>query len=99
MEVSAKLAHHVCAPRVARQVGQLVRIGFKVVEFINVGAVEDVLVRLGADDAQLEALMWYLIEEDGSLRVEEDHHVLGVFSTETWLRLIAEPGFTTGKVP
>jgi SAM-dependent methyltransferase len=36
----------------------------------------------------------YLLRDpDGSVRVEHDRHVFGLFSRETWLRLLAEAGF------
>ena len=36
----------------------------------------------------------YLLREtDGSVRVVEDRHALGVFPRATWLRLLADVGF------
>jgi SAM-dependent methyltransferase len=42
-----------------------------------------------------------LREEDGSVRVEHDRHVEGLFSTEDWLRLMREAGFEgrTAELP
>ena len=34
----------------------------------------------------------YLIKENGNMRVEHDRHVCGVFSRNTWLRLMNEAG-------
>lgn len=40
-----------------------------------------------------------LREEDGSTRVEHDRHVEGLFSRETWLRLLGEAGCEASAVP
>jgi len=50
-------------------------------------------------DTTIEALYWYLIQEGGKLRVEEDRHTLGLFPMETWVSLIEEAGFDVEKVP
>jgi len=67
------------------------------------GAITFTLIEYTRDpdpaDTTAESLMWYLIEEEGTLRVEEDRHVMGLFSEETWLRLIEEAGFYVEKVP
>jgi SAM-dependent methyltransferase len=39
-----------------------------------------------------------LRERDGSVSVEHDRHVEGLFSRETWLRLLAEAGFAASRV-
>jgi len=39
-----------------------------------------------------------LREADGSVRVEHDRHVFGVFPRETWLRLLGEAGFRARPV-
>ena len=36
---------------------------------------------------------------DGTVRVEHDRHIEGLFSRATWLRLLAETGFTAHVVP
>jgi len=42
----------------------------------------------------------YLLREgDGSIRVEHDRHVEGLFSREVWLRLIAGAGFEPRAIP
>ncbi|MBI2913072.1 MAG: class I SAM-dependent methyltransferase [Chloroflexi bacterium] len=42
----------------------------------------------------------YLLREaDGSVRVEQDRHVLGLFPRSTWLRLISSVGFKAKAVP
>jgi SAM-dependent methyltransferase len=42
---------------------------------------------------------YLLREQDGSVRVEQDRHVEGVFSTDCWLRLLGEVGFEPAVVP
>lgn len=37
---------------------------------------------------------YLLLHSDGSVQTVHDRHVFGVFSRETWLRLLAEAGFT-----
>lgn len=49
------------------------------------------------DPGDSEAIMdmaYLLREADGSVRAVHDRHVFGVFSRDTWLRLLAEVGFT-----
>jgi SAM-dependent methyltransferase len=42
----------------------------------------------------------YLLREaDGSVRVEHDRHVEGLFPRATWLRLLSEAGFQARSVP
>ncbi|MDZ4724073.1 MAG: class I SAM-dependent methyltransferase [candidate division Zixibacteria bacterium] len=48
---------------------------------------------LDPNDTVNEMLIHYLIRKDGKLRVERDLHVLGLFSVETWHRLLTETGF------
>ena len=51
-------------------------------------------------DTTIETLMWYLIREEGrGPRVEQDRHILGLFSLATWERLMAEAGFRVEKDP
>ena len=40
-----------------------------------------------------------LREPDGSVRVEHDRHVEGLFSRATWLRLLTEAGFEPRAIP
>ncbi len=44
-------------------------------------------------DDTYEGLIVYLIREDGKLRVEVDHHTLGIFAAEVWPTLLREAGF------
>lgn len=50
-------------------------------------------------DTVYEALMLYIIRENGRLRVEHDLHRLGLFSIETWRRLLRETGFEARETP
>lgn len=50
-------------------------------------------------DTTIESLCWYLIREGGQLRVEQDRHVLGLFSLDTWLRLMDKAGFEAETDP
>jgi len=44
-------------------------------------------------DDSYEGTMIYLIRQDGRLRVETDHHVLGLFPLEAWRKSLREVGF------
>ena len=46
-------------------------------------------------DTNIEALMLYLIREQGELRVERDLHIVGLFPHSLWLETLSEAGFTT----
>jgi SAM-dependent methyltransferase len=45
-------------------------------------------------DTLAESVFFYLINREGQLTVEQDRHVFGLFPRETWLRLLAEAGFS-----
>ncbi len=45
------------------------------------------------EDTEYEALMIYLIRENGRLRIEHDLHHLGLFSLDVWRRLLRDVGF------
>ena len=50
------------------------------------------------DDATYVAdYVFALRDSDGRVRVEHDRHVEGLFSRATWLRLLAEAGFTGAR--
>lgn len=51
------------------------------------------------NDTMTEARMFYLIRTKDGLRVEQDCHLLGLFSIETWLSLMQEAGFSVQKHP
>jgi SAM-dependent methyltransferase len=52
-----------------------------------------------ADTAYTVDYTYMLREADGSVRVEHDRHVEGLFSRGDWLRLLAEVGFEASTVP
>jgi SAM-dependent methyltransferase len=52
-----------------------------------------------ADTAYTVDYVSLLRQEDGSMRVEHDRHVEGLFPRGVWLRLIEEVGFEAGRVP
>jgi SAM-dependent methyltransferase len=41
----------------------------------------------------IKEFVFLLKDESGTVKVEYDRHILGLFSRETWLRLLAEAGF------
>ena len=43
-------------------------------------------------DTEFEALMVYLIREQGKLRIEYDLHYLGIFPLKTWRDIIRQLG-------
>jgi len=49
-------------------------------------------------DTTMEVIFIYLIRRAGELQVETDRHVLGLFSLETWGRLLRETGFEVEMV-
>jgi SAM-dependent methyltransferase len=51
------------------------------------------------DDTTYTVDFAYLLREaDGSVRVERDRHICGVFPRATWLRLLREAGFTAKRL-
>ena len=51
------------------------------------------------NDTTLESIFFYMIKQDGKLRVEEDQHITGIFPIDTWLKLLDETGFEPEKWP
>lgn len=51
------------------------------------------------NDTMTETLMFYFIRTQKGLRVEQDHHVFGLFPLQTWLDLMREVGFSVEKYP
>ena len=41
--------------------------------------------------------MWYVIRKRGTVRVEQDRHVLGLFPVQTWVGLMEDAGFAVEK--
>jgi SAM-dependent methyltransferase len=52
-----------------------------------------------ADSTYTVDYAYLLREADGSVRVEQDRHVEGLFTRADWLRLLADVGFEPGVVP
>jgi SAM-dependent methyltransferase len=50
-------------------------------------------------DTTVEAIMFFLIREHGQLRIEQDHHTLGIFPMKRWFKLLEGAGFTAEKHP
>ncbi len=46
-----------------------------------------------ASDTTIESIFFFMLPEDGGIRVEQDRHVTGLFSQECWLELLEEAGF------
>jgi len=44
-------------------------------------------------DEQYETTILYLIRDHGRLRIEADHWTMGIFSLDTWRRILRETGF------
>jgi hypothetical protein len=44
-------------------------------------------------DEQYETTVLYLIRDHGRLRMETDHWTMGMFSSDTWRRVLREAGF------
>lgn len=49
-------------------------------------------------DTTFENIMVYFIRQKGSMRVELDRHIAGIFPLQCWLDLMDEAGFTVEKV-
>ena len=49
------------------------------------------------DSVCITEYAFLLRERDGSVSVEHDRHLFGLFSRETWLRLLAEAGFAPSR--
>jgi SAM-dependent methyltransferase len=52
-----------------------------------------------ADTSYIVDYAYLMRERDGSMRVEHDRHVEGLFSRAAWLRLLGEAGFRASAVP
>ena len=51
-------------------------------------------------DSTLESVFVYIIKDaDGSVRVEEDRHITGIFPIGTWLGLMEQAGFRAKRLP
>jgi len=50
-------------------------------------------------DTTMETVMFYMIRERGGLRIEEDLHITGLFSIQTWVDLMTQARFVVEKRP
>lgn len=48
-------------------------------------------------DTTVETLSFYMIREMGTLRIETDRHITGLFPLQTWVDLMTEAGFAVEK--
>jgi len=54
----------------------------------------------GPDDTTYTVDFAYLLREpDGSVHAEQDRHIEGLFTRNTWLRLLSEAGFQARSPP
>ncbi|KQC13499.1 MAG: hypothetical protein APR63_08400 [Desulfuromonas sp. SDB] len=51
------------------------------------------------EDTTIENILFYLIREEGKLKIEKDRHVTGLFSKNTWSKLIRQAGFVFHEWP
>lgn len=52
-----------------------------------------------ADEVYSVDYAYLLRGQDGAMRVEHDRHIEGLFSRDTWIRLMSEVGFAPERVP
>ena len=50
-------------------------------------------------DTTIETIFIYIIKEGGKVEIEQDRHITGLFSLDTWLELLAQAGFETEARP
>ena len=50
-------------------------------------------------DTTIETIFIYIIKEGGKVEIEQDRHITGLFSLDTWLGLLAQAGFETEARP
>ena len=62
-------------------------------------ATEEIVSDNDPSDTVVESHFTYTINERGSLRVEHDVHVTGLFPIAAWLSLMEEAGFRTERIP
>ena len=60
---------------------------------------EEVVTDSDPSDTVVESHFTYTITEKGTLRVERDIHITGLFPIATWLSLMEESGFNTDRIP
>ena len=50
------------------------------------------------EDTTIESVFFFLLQEAGGLRIEQDRHITGLFPAATWLNLLDEAGFVAELV-
>lgn len=45
------------------------------------------------EDTTIESVFFFILHEEGGLRIEQDRHTTGLFPSTTWLALLDEAGF------
>jgi SAM-dependent methyltransferase len=50
------------------------------------------------NDTTIESVFFFLLQEHGQLRIEQDRHITGLFPLDTWLRLMNDAGFTVEEI-
>ena len=51
------------------------------------------------DSTYLSDMVYLIKDKDGNLQVEHDRHVLGIFSSQTWVELLTEAGLQAQVIP
>ncbi len=51
------------------------------------------------NDERIESVMLYVIREGGKVDVELDHHVIGLFPRDVWMRELSDAGFDVDVWP
>ncbi len=49
-------------------------------------------------DTTIESVFFFILNEAGKVRIEQDRHVTGLFPVTTWLELLAETGFAAERI-
>jgi SAM-dependent methyltransferase len=54
---------------------------------------------LDPNDTTVETVFLYITNEGGEIRIERDHHVMGLFSMDIWLGRMRDAGFDVERRP
>lgn len=49
-------------------------------------------------DTTIESVFFFILNEAGELKIEQDRHVTGLFPAAVWLELLAEAGFAAERI-
>ena len=61
--------------------------------------IEEVMVDSDPSDMEVESTYTYTIKRDGTVNVETDTHITGLFPINTWVGLLEEAGFSVDLIP